>query len=191
MSDWPFGPLKLFGYDIIMADPPWKFSNWSEKGEAKNAAAQYQCMELADIKSLPVGMLARKDCLLWLWATNPMLPQALEVIKAWGFTYKTAGTWLKQTPTGKPAFGTGYILRSSTEPFLIATMGAPTTARNVRSVVHGPVREHSRKPEEGYRAAEALIPNALHRADLFSRQSRPGWDAWGNETGKFDEEAAA
>lgn len=183
---WPFGRLQPFGFDMIMADPPWAFALWSEKGEAKSAQAQYACMPLAEIKALPVAQLARGDAFLWLWATNPMLPQALDVLAAWGFTFTTAGTWVKTTTGGKLAFGTGYVLRSASEPFLIGKFGRPRSGRAVRSVIMAPAREHSRKPDEAYAAAEALMPGALRRADLFSRESRPGWEPWGRETGKFD-----
>ena len=190
MSDWPFGDMRPLSYDLIVADPPWDFRNFSEKGEAKNAKAQYDCMDLAAIKALPVGQLAARDCVLWLWATNPMLPQAIETLAAWGFTYKTAGHWSKKTANGKQAFGTGYILRCAGEPFLIGTVGEPACTRSVRSVIEGVVREHSRKPEEAYAAAEALCHRAMNRADLFSRESRPGWTSWGNEVGKFAEAPA-
>jgi len=165
-----------------MADPPWSFDNWSTAGEAKNAKAQYDCTPLDWIKELRVADLAAPDCLLWLWATNPMLPQAIEVMVAWGFTFKTAGHWSKKTVNGKQAFGTGYVLRCAGEPFLIGTIGQPKCARNVRSVIEGPVREHSRKPDEAFAAAEALIPNA-RRIELFSRELRAGWDVMGDQIG--------
>lgn len=186
---WPFGDLKPFDYDFIMADPPWSFDNYSAKGEAKNAKAHYDCMSVADICALPAGDLASKDCLLWLWATNPMLDVAFDVIRAWGFQFKTAGTWSKKTKHGKIAFGTGYILRCSNEPFLIATTGNVKTANNVRSVIEGMVREHSRKPDEAFTAAQQLMPNAK-RLELFSRQPREDWDTWGHETEKFNKAEA-
>jgi len=98
---WIFDPLPPLSYDLIMADPPWEFANWSEKGEEKNASARYDCMEPEAIKSMPVSQLARGDCLLWLWATHPMLPQAIETMDAWGFTYVTSGSWVKTTKHGK------------------------------------------------------------------------------------------
>lgn len=177
--------IPLFRYGLIMADPPWFFKNWSRDGEEKNATAQYDCMDLNQIKQMPVADLASKDCLLWLWATNPMLREGIDLMEAWGFTFKTAGHWSKKTAHGKQAFGTGYILRCAGEPFLIGTMGKPKCARNVRSVIEGPLREHSRKPDEAYQAAERLIPDA-QRLDMFSRQPRPGWDCFGNEWNKFD-----
>lgn len=190
MSGWPFPDFRPFEYDLLMVDPPWHFANWSQKGEEKNAVAQYDCMSLGDIKALPVNHLARPDAVLWLWATNPMLPQAFEVMEAWGFTFKTAGHWVKRNPSGKLAFGTGYILRCAGEPFLIGTLGQPKTARNVRSVIEGPAREHSRKPDEAFSAAEKLMPEiGVRRVELFSRQARPGWDVWGHEVSKFNPEA--
>jgi N6-adenosine-specific RNA methylase IME4 len=183
-SSYVFEGLTPLRYGLIMADPAWSFDNWSAKGEKKNAKAHYRCMPLADIKALPVNHLAAPDCLLWLWATNPMLPQALETMAAWGFTFKTAGVWHKRTVHGKTAFGPGYILRGASEPFLIGTIGKPKTTNSVRTVIEGVVREHSRKPEEAYEAAERLVPD-VWRCELFSRQQRPGWTVWGNETEKF------
>lgn len=168
-----------------MADPPWRFDLYSEKGEAKSAQAQYGCMGLDEIKAMRIGDLAAKDCLLWLWATNPMLPQAFEVLAAWGFMFKTAGHWVKRTTGGGLAFGTGYVLRSAGEPFLIGTSGKPMTTKSVRSVIEGPVREHSRKPDEAFAAAEQLVPNVA-RIEIFSRQARSGWDVFGNEVEKFE-----
>jgi N6-adenosine-specific RNA methylase IME4 len=173
-------------YDLIMADPPWTFAVRSPKGiTAKGAGGQYRTMTLADIAALPVaGLAAETGCLLWLWATNPMLPQALGIMAAWGFDFRTAGHWSKKTRHGRQAFGTGYILRCAGEPFLIGVRGKVKTARNVRSVIEGEVRQHSRKPDAAFAAAEALMPGA-RRVELFSRQPRPGWDAWGDEAGRF------
>ncbi|MEF2553232.1 MT-A70 family methyltransferase [Aurantimonas sp. A2-1-M11] len=184
LFDWPFGALEAQSFNLIMADPPWTFEIRSDKGDAKSAQAQYDCMDLASIRALPVLDLAASDCVLWLWATNPMLPQALEILAGWGFTFKTAGSWGKTTLSGKLAFGTGYILRSANEPFLIGTRGAPKTSRSVRSLIMAPRREHSRKPDEAFAAAEQLIPGA-RRLELFSRTDRPGWSTWGNEVGKL------
>lgn len=176
-------------FDLIMADPPWRFKTRSARGvTAKGAGGHYRTMTLDEIKAMPLPSAAARDCLLWLWATNPMLPHAFDVLEAWGFQFKTAGHWVKTTRHGKLAFGTGYILRCAGEPFLIGTRGQPRTARNVRSVVMGPVREHSRKPDEAFAEAERLIPGA-RRLELFSRQRRPGWTGWGDQTGRFDADA--
>ena len=101
------------GFDLIMADNPWRFDLYSAAGEAKAPQAHYDCMSLDDLAALPVEAVAAKDCLLWLWALNPMLPQALRIMDAWGFEFKTAGTWVKRTKHGKDCFGTGYVLRMS------------------------------------------------------------------------------
>jgi N6-adenosine-specific RNA methylase IME4 len=187
---WPFGDLPSLAYEVIMADPPWAFELRSEKGEAKSAQAQYACMPLDDIMALPVGHLARGDAWLLLWATYPMLPQALKVMEAWGFEYVTAGSWVKRGKSGKLSFGTGYVLRSCAELFLLGRVGNPPTfSKSVRNILEAPRREHSRKPDAAYSMAEQLFGPA-RRLDLFSRESRPGWDTFGFETGKFDEVAA-
>ncbi|QYK42846.1 MAG: DNA methyltransferase [Paracoccaceae bacterium] len=172
------------GFGLIMADPPWSYAMRSDKGYAKAPEGQYRTMSVEAISRLPVELLAAPDCVLWLWAVNPQLPQALAVMEAWGFAFKTAGHWAKVTKSGKQTFGTGYILRCAGEPFLIGTRGAPVTTRGVRSVIIGEAREHSRKPEAAFIAAERLMPNA-QRCELFSRQARPGWAAWGDEAHKF------
>lgn len=186
---WPWPELPAHAFDLIMADPPWRFELYSERGEEKSAQAQYATMTLDAIKALPVAGLAKPDCLLWLWATTPMLDVQISVLESWGFTFKTSGVWVKTTVNNKIGFGTGYVLRNAHEPFLIGARGNPQTARNVRSVVMARVRAHSQKPEEAFQAAERLMPGAA-RVELFSRTNRSGWAAWGNEAGKFDEAAA-
>jgi len=183
---WPFGRLEPWAFDLIMADPPWRFELWSEKGEEKSAQAQYATLDSAAIAALPVADLAAPHCLLWLWATAPMLPAALSVMEAWGFRYVTMGAWHKTTVNGRTAFGTGYVLRSACEPFLIGKIGEPVTTRSVRNLILGRVREHSRKPEEVFAAAEALMPGA-RRLELFARARRKGWTAWGNEVTRFEQ----
>lgn len=189
-DNWTWGELDPLSYGLLMADPPWQFKLRSKRGEAKAPQAQYECMSLDDIKALPVHELARGDCLLWLWACNPMLPQAFEVMSAWGFRFVTAGAWIKTTAGGKVAFGTGYVLRSAHEPFLIGKIGNPPTANNIRSAFLARAREHSRKPDEAYELAAALAYTAARRADLFSRERREGWESFGWEVEKFKNEFA-
>ena len=189
---WPFGDLRMFGYGMIMTDPPWSFDHWSAKGATnKSARGQYDVMTLDDIKEMPVGQLASDNAVLWLWATHPMLPQAIDAMKIWGFRFVTSGAWVKRTATGKLAFGTGYRLRCASEPFLIGVVGNPETPRNIRTVIEGPVREHSRKPDEAYAIAERMTPPGAFRCELFARERRPGWDAFGNESNKFSKDNAA
>lgn len=179
-----FDAIPNGAFQFIMADPPWTFKTRGKDTGGKGADGHYGLMGHNSILSLPVAQKCADNAVLWLWATNPHLPLALRVLDAWGFSYSTAGTWVKRTKHGKLAFGTGYVLRGANEPFLIGRLGHPKTSKSIRSVIEGPVREHSRKPEEAFAAAEKMMPNA-RRLDLFSRQERPGWDAFGNEVGKF------
>lgn len=183
---WPFGDLRPLSFEVIMADPPWSFDNWSEVGNEKNAKAQYDCMPTQEICDLPVGHLAAGDCWLWLWATHPMLRDGIRVMEAWGFNFVTSGVWVKRGKSGKLAFGTGYVLRTCSEPFLLGKIGDPKThSKSVRTVLESPRRQHSRKPENAFRVCETLFGPAS-RLELFSRESHPGWSHWGSETTKFD-----
>lgn len=183
---WPFGTLKMFGYGCLLVDPPWRFSNYSAKGEEKNPVAHYDCMSVEDLARMPVGDLAMPDCGMLMWATAPMLPEGIDLMRRWGFTFKSAAAWAKQSSTGqKWAFGTGYCFRSAAEFILLGTIGKPKIqSRSVRNLIVAPVREHSRKPDAQYEMAEALF--AGPHAEVFSRGSRPGWDCFGDEVGKFD-----
>lgn len=190
---WPFATLERGRYGCIAADPPWHFKVWSPKGEDRSP--DYDVMTLDKIKALPVADLAAPDCVLLLWATNPMLPQALDVMKGWGFAYKTVGfTWAKTTLRSEPGnvryhIGLGYWSRANTEMCLLGVRGKPKRVeRNVRQLIVSPRREHSRKPTEFYSSAERLVNGPY--AELFSRETRPNWDSWGREAGKFDEVAA-
>lgn len=189
-ADWPWGDLAPSSFGLIMADPPWHFDLYSARGEEKSPQAQYRTMSIDQIARLPVGELAARDCLLWLWATAPMIDQQIGIAARWGFTFKTSGVWVKTTRHGKLGFGTGYVLRNCHEPFVIATRGSPRTTRAVRSVIMAESREHSRKPDAAFLAAEELVPDVA-RLELFSREARRGWDAWGDEAGKFPASAPA
>ncbi|AIT81645.1 MT-A70 family methyltransferase [Novosphingobium pentaromativorans] len=189
-NTWPFGTMRPFSYGALLVDPPWHFRNFSGKGEGKNPTAHYQCMSLDDIAALPVAHLAAPDCAMFMWATAPLLPEAIEVMNAWGFVYKSGAAWAKQSTTGaKWAFGTGYVFRSAAEFLIVGTVGQPRVqSRSVRNLIVAPVREHSRKPDSQYEMVEALYAGPY--AEIFSRTNRPGWDSWGDEAGKFDEVAA-
>jgi len=188
---WPFGDLQMFGYDVIVADPPWAFELRSEAGEGKSAAAHYDLMSLDAIKVLPVGQLARGDCLLLLWTCGWAIAtgQAQDVAKAWGFTPISEIIWRKTTVNEKVRMGPGYRVRTMHEPVLLCIAGNPMH-KPFPSLINGLAREHSRKPDEFYRAVVKATPRAMRRADLFSRETREGFEAWGNEIGKFDQRAA-
>lgn len=169
-------------YGVIYADPPWSFKVYSGKGKQRSADRRYDTQSLDDIKALPVDKLAADDCALFLWAVMPELPGALEVIKAWGFEYKTVGfTWVKQNRSGDGLFwGMGYWTRANAEVCLLATRGSPRRqAMDVHQVVMTPVGEHSRKPEEVSARIERLLPGPY--LELFARRPMPGWTVWGNE----------
>jgi N6-adenosine-specific RNA methylase IME4 len=184
-----FADLPLFGLDLVIADPPWLFALRSSAGEEKSPQAQYDCMTLEAIKALPVGHLVGCDSWLLLWATAPLLPQAIEVMHAWGFQYRTRFAWRKTTARGKVRMGPGYVVRTMHEDILVGAIGQPSYARAFPSIFDGLAREHSRKPDAFYHLVERFAP-AARRVDLFSRQSRPGFTSWRNEAHKFDEVAA-
>ncbi len=183
------------GYGAILADPPWRFANFSTKGEKKNPVAHYGCETVEDLQIFPVNRLAAPHCALFLWATFPMLPGALAVMNAWGFTYKSGGAWAKRSSTGKKwQFGTGYIFRSAAELLLVGTRGKPKvlnhSTRNLiatdaplEDLIVAPVREHSRKPDDTYALVQALYAGPY--VELFARSTREGWTAWGDEVGSF------
>lgn len=114
LSHWRFGDLKMFGYDVIVADPPWDFKNFSDAGTKKGADPHYAVMPLEAIKALPVHELARGDCLLLMWTTGWAIAtgQAQEVARAWRFNPISEIVWLKRYPSGKPRMGTGYRVRN-------------------------------------------------------------------------------
>lgn len=192
-ASWPFGDLKMGHYGLILADPPWRFHNYSEKGETKNPVAHYDCMEMADLAALPVGSLAAPDCALAMWGIWSMLPEALALLNAWGFAFKTGGAWGKQSSTGERlAFGPGYHYRGASEFWLLGTIGSPAIlSHSIRNFILtedfnfilAPVREHSRKPDQMHSDLEKLY--AGPRCELFAREALAGWDVWGNQTDKF------
>lgn len=170
-------------YKILYVDPAWKFITWSNKGKGRSADKHYCTMRLEDIKNLPVGDLADKDCVLFIWVINSMIPQALDVIKAWGFEFKTvAFTWVKTNKKSDTLFfGLGFWTRSNSELCLLATKGNPKRASaNVPQVLISKRREHSRKPDEIRDRIVQLI-GVVPRIELFARKRVEGWDAWGDE----------
>jgi N6-adenosine-specific RNA methylase IME4 len=152
-------------------------------------------MTLAEIKALPIKQIAGPACWLMLWTTGPHLPQALEVTSTWGFQFSSVGfVWVKLRRSYRRdllgiqpsdiAMGLGYTTRKATEPCLLARRGNPKRlSRDVLDVILAPVREHSRKPDEFYARVERFAPGPY--LDLFARERRPGWDAWGDEPDKF------
>ncbi len=176
---------KKFG--VIYVDPPWTFHVYSGEGKQKSPERYYNVQSLDDIKAMPIEKLAADDCALLLWAVLPELPGALDVIKAWGFTYKTVGfTWIKQNKSGEGLFtGLGFWTRANAEVCLLATRGSPKRlAKDVHQVILSPVGEHSVKPEEARSRIQRLLPGPY--LELYGRQSVPGWTVWGNQISRKD-----
>lgn len=167
-------------YGIIYADPPWHYNQKNLSGAAEH---HYRTMSIEEICKLKVAEVADQHCVLFLWATFPQLPEALKVIKAWGFQYKTvAFVWLKQNKSGKGwFFGLGFWTRENAEICLLATKGKPRRQSNrIHQFIISPLREHSQKPDEVREKIVALMGD-LPRLELFARQKTDGWDVWGNE----------
>lgn len=175
-----FIPFPQKEYNIIYADPPWRYSDKKCNG---NAADHYPTMSYSEMSRLPVADIAAKDCVLFMWATYPMMREALFLMDAWGFTYKSIGfQWVKQNRSGNGFFfGLGRWTRGNTEPCLIATKGKPQRISNsVSQLVVSPLRQHSQKPDE-VRDRIVQLMGAIPRIELFARETVPGWDCWGNE----------
>lgn len=182
--------LRRKRYRVILADPPWRFRTWSERGEGKSAQRHYACMDLGALCSLPVERVAADDSALFLWTTWPMIFQAERVIEAWGFRYSgLAWEWIKRNPeTNKFSFGGGYGTRKNLEPCLLGRRGKPKLlTRSERDFIVAPRREHSRKPDEQYAKIERMFDGPY--LELFARQRRANWESWGDETEKFPEAA--
>lgn len=172
-------------YDIIVADPPWKFASNSKAKPGRNAMRHYDCMSDAEICALPVKEWSAERALLLMWTTAPMLERSLAVPRAWGFRYKSQLIWVKDR------IGTGFWARNRHEIVLICTRGAfpcPRPAPFPDSVIVGQQRQHSRKPDALQDRIDEAWPEA-RRLEMFARQPRLGWSAFGNETDKFAEAA--
>jgi N6-adenosine-specific RNA methylase IME4/transcription antitermination factor NusG len=169
-------PQKRYG--VILADPEWRFEPWSrETGLDRSPDNHYPTSVTEVIAARPVQDIAAKDCVLFLWATVPMLPQALLVMGAWGFDYRSNFVWAKDRS------GTGYWNRNRHEHLLLGVRGdvpAPAPGTQWHSLIEAAVGEHSEKPESFYALIEGYFPS-LSKIELNARRARPGWDRWGAE----------
>lgn len=169
-------PLDLGGrrFPVILADNPWKYDDENSRGAAED---HYPTMELDEIKALPVEKHATDDAVLLLWATSPLLPEAIEVGRAWGFTYKASAVWPKSRAAQ------GHWFRIQHELVLLFTRGKmvpPREENRPSSIIPGKAAEHSRKPDELHGLIEKMWPE-LPKLELFARRSRAGWTVWGNQ----------
>jgi N6-adenosine-specific RNA methylase IME4 len=197
----PFAGLQQRYYGAIAADPASKFSsytaiqsqNWNSRRDNER---HYSTMSFEQLAALPVKELAAPSgCHLFLWSSGPFLPQAMRLIETWGFRYSTrAFTWVKTkrswdglAPLTEADFhiGLGLTVRHQTEFVLLARRGnCRRKAKDVRELILAPRREHSRKPEEFFRRVERYCDGPY--LELFAREHRPGWAAWGDEVDKFN-----
>lgn len=165
-------------FHVIVTDPPWEYDSRAYD-PTHRAANPYPSMSVEEIKDdQTVTNLAHDDCILWLWTTNAFMKDAYEVAMAWGFEVKTILTWVKDR------MGTGDWLRGQTEHCLMCVLGKPVVSlTNQTTVIHGPLREHSRKPDSFYELVNELCPG--RKVELFSRQRREGWEVYGNQIDTF------
>lgn len=182
--EMPQGP-----FSVVVADPPWLFASNSDAEPGRNPRRHYPCQPTDDIARMPIGEVAGPDASLFLWAISPMLVEAIEVLQAWGFTYKSNIVW------NKGVRGLGYWCRSEHEILLIGRRGSgplPANRTTLGSIINEKRREHSRKPEAFYSMIDTGYPNA-RILELFARKERgANWSAWGNQTDLFnDVEAVA
>lgn len=178
-------PLPEGKFNIILADPAWQY--W--EGGEKNQSQHYGTMTIDEISNLPIQNIAADDCILFLWATFPILPEQLEVIKKWGFDYSTIGfVWVKSKQDGTGfAFGCGGWTRANAEICIIATKGSiKRQDASISQIIYEPKREHSRKPDIVRKKIIQLVGD-LPRIELFAREEKDGFVVWGNETDKFND----
>ena len=165
-------PLPTGTYSVIYADPPWSYSN---SGFAQSAAQHYPTMSTEDLCEMPIAEMCHPGTVLFMWATSPLLPEALSVLKAWGFTYKASLVWCK----GK-APGMGWFVRTAHEFLLIGTREDNTHPRTRPfSVISAESGAHSKKPTEVYAMLEEMYEGPY--VELFARRPVSGWEGWGNE----------
>lgn len=171
-------------FSTIYADPPWRFQNRTGKMAPEHQRLlRYPTMTLEEIRELPVNRVAGSEAHLYLWVPNALLAEGLEVLRRWGFTYKTNLVWYKVRKDGGPdGRGVGFYFRNVTELLLFGVRGSMRTLQPGRRQVNllpSRKREHSRKPDEMYEIVEACSPGPY--LELFARHPRPGWAQWGNE----------
>lgn len=165
-------------YNIIYADPPWKYRTYSDKN-----VCPYPIMKDEDIYDLPIQNIAADDCVLFMWVTFPKLLTGIKTIEKWGFTYKSlAFAWTKRNKKSNSWFwGMGFWTRQNTEVCLLATKGHPKRkSSSVHCVVDTPIEHHSKKPDVVRERIVELLGD-IPRIELFARQYADGWDCWGNE----------
>ena len=176
-------------YGAIIADPPWQFANRTEKMAPEHKRLnRYSTLTLQEIKELPVSVVVAESSHLYLWIPNALLQEGLEVMKAWGFQYKTNIIWHKIRKDGGPdGRGVGFYFRNTTEMVLFGNRGRLRTlspGKRQVNIIRSQKREHSKKPDELYNIVESCSPGPY--LELFARGQKQGWDQWGNEVEDYN-----
>lgn len=211
----PFAGLQQNGYRVILLDPSWAYATRSAKGDGRSANRHYKTMKLAEMKTLPVADLAAKNCVMFMWVIDTHLPQALDLIRHWDFTFKTVGFyWSKTNRDGTDFMGMGFWTRAGTEQVwtavfdpltdpepdftdpLVEALQMPHQAFLATRGAPKRVSKNVRRLIQSPRREHSRKPEDIHERiealvdgpylELFARKSRPGWDTWGNEKTKFD-----
>lgn len=180
-------------FSTILADPPWQFANRTGKMAPEHRRlSRYTTLRLSDICEIPVATASDTPAHLYLWVPNALLPEGLEVMSSWGFTYKTNLIWHKIRKDGGPdGRGVGFYFRNTTEIILFGVRGQMRTlapGRRQVNIVKSMKQEHSRKPDEVYDVIEQCSPGPY--LELFARGTRRGWSAWGNQADHYEIEWA-
>ncbi len=169
-------------YDIIYADPPWRYEN-PKNNDPKMGGCTYNTMTMDELYRLPIREIASDNCALFMWVTMPKLIEGLSLIKSWGFEYRTcAFCWVKQNPSGNGIYsGLGHWTNGNAELCLFAKKGSPKRIhKNVKQIVISPRGRHSAKPPEVRERIVSLL-GSIPRIELFAREYAEGWDCWGDE----------
>ncbi len=177
------------GYATILADPPWRFLNRTGKVAPEHKRlSRYETLSLDEIKQIPVQSVAGVKSHLYLWVPNALLPEGLEVMKAWGFTYKSNIIWHKVRKDGGPdGRGVGFYFRNTTELVLFGIRGSMRTldpGRSQVNIIRTQKQEHSRKPDELYELIERCSPAPF--LEIFARGKRKGWDVFGDQSEEYN-----
>lgn len=180
--------IKNIGYGTILADPPWRFMNRTGKVAPEHRRlSRYETLSVEEIKAIPIGLVAAERSHLYLWVPNALLQEGLEVMKAWGFQYKTNLVWHKVRKDGGPdGRGVGFYFRNTTEIILFGIKGHLRTLAPGRSqvnIIKSMKQEHSRKPDQLFEIIEKCSPGPY--LELFARGQREGWDVFGNQANGY------
>ena len=180
-------------YDIIYADPPWKYSNARGTGAAEKHYRTMTEKEIRQFGANEIRTRTNEDCALLLWATGPKMATAMRIMRSWGFHFKNVfAVWVKTSKkSNKPTIGKGYYTRANAEFCLLGIKGkgshlrSEDTSKAISQIVYEPKREHSRKPDTVREMIDKVFKEDLQKIEVFAREKFENWDQIGDETNKF------